>query len=110
MGSGPARAQFIVQPLDPLHAIALPPLANGGIAQAHAPGDRGVRLALGAGENDLRTPHHSMRQGARVGEAEELFFLAVRENDGFDGATTGHGQTPDRKLPINISSISGTSH
>ena len=110
MGSGPARAQFIVQPLDPLHAIALPPLANGGIAQAHAPGDRGVRLALGAGENDLRTPHHSMRQGARVGEAEELIFLVVRENDGFDGATTGHGQTPGRKLPINISSISGTSH
>ena len=60
MGSGSARAQFIVQPLDPLHAIALPPLANGGIAQAQAPGDRGVRLAPGAGENDLRTPHHSM--------------------------------------------------
>ena len=89
MGSGSARAQFIVQRLDPLQAIELPSLADGGIVQAHALEDRGVRLALGAGENDVRTPHHPMRQGARVGDAEELEFLVVCENNGFDGANHG---------------------
>ena len=62
----------------------------------------------GAAENDLRALHQSARQGAGVGEAEELGFLFERGKDGFHGVTAENGQTPDRELPINISRICGT--
>ena len=108
MGPRPGRAQLIVQPLDPLHAVALSPLADGGIAHPHTPGDRGIRLAPGTGGDDLRTLNQSLGQRAGVDEAEELGFFVIREDDRFRGATAGNGQAPGRELPINLSLISGT--
>ena len=58
----------------------------------------------------LGTLNNAMRQGPRIGEAEELGFVIVTEQDGDNGATAWHGQTPSRELSIIMSVIYGTLH
>ena len=60
----PAGAQLIVQAFDPVLKIALPPLADRGMGQSHALGDRAIGFAVGAGEHDLDPAHQPMRQRA----------------------------------------------
>ena len=91
---GASPPQFIVQPRDSAPEIALAPVGDRGRVQVQAPGNGGVRLPRGTGQNDLGAPHQPMRQRARVGEADKLGFLFARQNDGLNWATTRHEHPP----------------
>ncbi len=52
----------VIRLLAILFEVAATPIADGHVAQAHASGEGGVRLALGAVEHDPGSLHGLMRQ------------------------------------------------
>ena len=62
MGSGPPGPQFVVQAPKSLLEVATASLADGDVAQSHAPGDGRVGLTLGTGQHDLRALHDRVGQ------------------------------------------------
>ena len=91
-----ARAQFVAQSLQAVLGVAPAPLGDRVLVDLQAGGHGRARLAVRAGEHDLRTLHQPMRQGAGTRQAEEVGSLCVVQDDG--GCGTWHGASPDGRV------------
>ena len=94
MGAGTSRAQLVVQSFKALRKEAPAPFADGEWTQPKAPGDGGVRLAFGAGQNDLRAADDAVGEGAGVGEGQQLGLVVFAEGEGGKGSAARHERTP----------------
>ncbi len=94
MGAGTSRAQFVVQSFKALRKVASAPFADGKLTQPKAPGDGGVRLAFGAGQNDLRAADDAVGERTGVGEGQQLGIVVFAEGEGGEGSAARHEHTP----------------
>ncbi len=62
MGAGAAMALFVLKSFNAVVMVATAPPANGGGADAQSLGNSQVRLSLSAGQKDVPTLHHAVRQ------------------------------------------------
>ena len=114
VGAGTSRAQFVMQSFQALRKVAPAPFADGELTQPKALRDGGVRLAFGAGQNDLRAADDAVGEGAGMGEGQQLGIVVFAEGEGGKGSAARHERTPvnddaphditylwDRKLGLN---------
>ena len=62
MGVGAAMALFVLKSFNAVVMVATAPSANGGRADAQSLGNSQMRLSLSAGQKDVPTLHHAVRQ------------------------------------------------
>ena len=91
---GRPRAQFVVQSGQALLEVAPAPFADGELTQPKALRDGGVRLAFGAGQNNLRAADDAVGEGAGVGEGQQLGIVFFAEGEGGEGSAARHERTP----------------
>ncbi|MCY3653854.1 MAG: hypothetical protein OXG70_02315 [Cyanobacteria bacterium MAG IRC1_bin_28] len=65
-----------------LGVIGTAPFANRDRANAEALGDHHLGLSFGAGQNDLRTLHHTVPQCAGMGAGSQFLLLSLSKTDG----------------------------
>ena len=94
VGAGTSRAQFVVQSGQALRKVAPAPFADGELTQPKALRDGGVRLAFGAGQNDLRAADDAVGEGAGMGEGQQLGIVVFAEGEGGKGSAARHERTP----------------
>ncbi len=85
MGAGTSRAQLVVRSGQALLEVAPAPFADGELTRAKAPGDGGVRLAFGAGQDNLRAADDAVGERTGVGEGEQLGLVVFAEGEGGRG-------------------------
>ena len=94
MGAGTPRAQLVVQSGQALRKEAPAPFADGELTQPKAPGDGGVRLAFGAGQDNLRAADDALGERTGVGEGRQLGIDRLRRGRGGEGSAARHERTP----------------
>ena len=94
VGAGTSRAQLVVQSFKALRKEAPAPFAHGELTQPKALRDGGVRLAFGAGQNDLRAADDAVGERAGVGEGQQLGLVVFAEGEGGKGSAARHERTP----------------
>ena len=83
-----------MQSFKALRKEAPAPFADGELTQPKALRDGGVRLAFGAGQNDLRAADDAVGERAGVGESQQLGFVVFAEGEGGEGSAARHERTP----------------
>src|SRR5215208_5203999 len=75
MGARPSWARLAVEAHEPLLEPFLAPMTDGRMADTEPRGDGRVGFTVRGGQDDLRSPHETVRGGMRAAEALQLLPL-----------------------------------